>query len=140
MVNRKDERYIRMVFELAKDIEPVRGSRMAAMLVKGKTPVAYGFNHKKSNPFQARFAKKPEAVYFHAEVHAIKNALRTISVEDLKQCTLYIARAKKGDGHSSRRHWHYGEAKPCSGCANCINEFELKSVVYTTDKQMIEKQ
>lgn len=140
MVSKKDERYIKMVFDIAKDVEPVRGSRMAAMLVKGKTPVAWGFNHKKSNPFQARFAKKPEAVYFHAEVHTIKNALRTINVDDLKQCTLYIARAKKGDGQSSSRRWQYGMAKPCSGCANCINEFELKSVVYTTDEETIEKE
>ena len=140
MISLKDEKFINTAFEIAKATDPVRGSRIGAVIVRKNRVIGVGFNHIKSHPMQKQYARNSEAIFFHAEIHAIKNALRKISVEDLKQCTLYIARAKKGDGHSNRRHWHYGEAKPCSGCANCINEFELKSVVYTTDEQTIEKQ
>jgi len=44
----------------------------------------------KSHPFQKRWAPHPEAIYTHAEIDAIRNALKRD--EDLTRCTLYIAR------------------------------------------------
>ena len=121
------------VFKLAQAVEPVRGARIAASVVhKGKV-VSYGYNHKKSHPFQAKFCKNMHAVFFHAEVHAIKNALQIIDVDDLSKCELYIVRAKRD---KSNRKWITGLSKPCSGCQKCIDLFELKNIYYSEEKEI----
>ena len=121
------------VFKLAQAVEPVRGARIAASVVhKGKV-VSYGYNHKKSHPFQAKFCKNTHAVFFHAEVHAIKNALQIIDVDDLSKCELYIVRAKRD---KSNRKWITGLSKPCSGCQKCIDLFELKNIYYSEEKEI----
>ncbi|NDB61641.1 hypothetical protein EB001_24855, partial [bacterium] len=48
--------------------------RFAAAVVYRNKIVSVGYNRRKSHPFQAKFAKNPEAIFLHAEVHAIKNA------------------------------------------------------------------
>lgn len=106
--------------------------RFAAAIVRGNKIISVGFNHKKSHPFQAKFAKNEHAVFLHAEIHAIKNSLREIDVEDLSQCELYITRVKKPRAHA--KHFHWGLAKPCCGCERAIAEFGLKRTVYTCDE------
>ena len=118
-------------FKLAQSIVPVRSARIAASVVCRGKVVAYGYNHKKSHPFQAKFCKNKDAVFFHAEVHAIKNALRVIDVDDLSKCDLYIVRAKRENNRN--RKWITGLAKPCSGCQKCIDAFELKNIYYSFD-------
>ena len=116
-------------FKLAQSIVPVRSARIAASVVCRGKVVAYGYNHKKSHPFQAKFCKNKDAVFFHAEVHAIKNSLRIIGVDDLAKCDLYIVRAKREN--SSQKTWVTGMAKPCSGCQKCIEDFDLKNIYYS---------
>jgi len=130
MLTKQDHTHINTAFEIAKSTERVRGSRMAAVLVRKNKVVGVGFNHMKSHPFQTKYARNEHAIFFHAETHAIKNALQTLDVDDLEKCTLYIARARQGDG-KDKRHWEYGSSKPCAGCARCINEFGIRRVVYT---------
>ena len=121
------------VFKLAQAVEPVSGARIAASVVhKGKV-VSYGFNHKKSHPFQAKFCKNKDAVFFHAEVHAIKNALQIIDIDDLSKCELYIVRAKRD---KNNKKWITGLSKPCSGCQKCIDVFELKNIYYSEEKEI----
>jgi deoxycytidylate deaminase len=116
-------------FKLAQSVVPVRSARIAASVVCRGKVVAYGYNHKKSHPFQAKFCKNKDAVFFHAEVHAIKNALRVIDVDDLSKCDLYIVRAKRENNRN--RKWITGLAKPCIGCQKCIDAFELKNIYYS---------
>lgn len=85
----------------------------------------------KSHPMAARFSKNEQAIFLHAEVAAIKNALREIEVTDLEKMEMYICRVKKPKPFSKR--WVWGLAKPCIGCQRAIAEFGLKRVVYTTD-------
>ena len=121
------------VFKLAQSVEPVRGARIAASVVhKGKV-VSYGYNHKKSHPFQAKFRKNAHAVFFHAEIHAIKNALQIIDVDDLSNCELYIVRAKRDNNN---KRWITGLSKPCNGCQKCIDLFELKNIYYSEEKEI----
>ena len=121
------------IFKLAQAVEPVSGARIAASVVhKGKV-VSYGFNHKKSHPFQAKFCKNKDAVFFHAEVHAIKNALQIIDIDDLSKCELYIVRAKRD---KNNKKWITGLSKPCSGCQKCIDVFELKNIYYSEEKEI----
>jgi len=120
-------------FKLAQAVEPVRGARIAAAVVRKGKVISYGFNHKKSHPFQAKFCKNNHAVFFHAEVHAIKNALSFIDIDDISKCELYIVRAKRD---KTNRKWITGMSKPCSGCQKCIDMFDLKSVYYSQEGEL----
>ena len=122
------------IFKLAQSVEPVRGARIAAAVVRRGKVISYGYNHKKTHPFQTRFCKNPHAIFFHAEVHAIKNALKSVDVEDLYKCELYIVRAKR---NSTNRKWITGMSKPCSGCQKCIDLFDLKSVYYSKEGEIV---
>ena len=106
--------------------------RFAAAVVYRNKIVSVGYNRMKSHPFQAKYAKNPEAIYLHAEVHAIKNALREINVEDLPKCELYISRVKRPKAGDDRFVW--GLSKPCAGCARAIAEFGIKRTIYTCDE------
>jgi tRNA(Arg) A34 adenosine deaminase TadA len=113
--------------KITRDIECVGNQRLAACIVRGTRVISFGHNKRKTHPLQTRFAKNQHCVYLHAEIDAIKNALKELKVEDLKQCTLIVVRTKK-DGST-------GLAKPCKGCRQSIETFELKQVVYSTDKE-----
>jgi tRNA(Arg) A34 adenosine deaminase TadA len=106
--------------------------RFAAAVVYRNKIVSVGFNHNKSHPFQAKFAKNEMAIFLHAEVHAIKNALKELTVEELAKCDLYITRVKKPKSHS--KHFVWGIAKPCCGCHRAISEFGIRRTIYTTDE------
>jgi deoxycytidylate deaminase len=106
--------------------------KFAAAIVKGNKIISIGFNSMKSHPLQARFGKNEEAIYFHAEIHAIKNALREITIDEFEKTDLYIARVKKPTSYTDKYVW--GLAKPCEGCKRAINEFGIRNVVYTTDE------
>ena len=122
------------IFKLAQSVEPVRGARIAAAVVRRGKVISYGYNHKKTHPFQTRFCKNQHAIFFHAEVHAIKNALKSVDVEDLYKCELYIVRAKRD---KTNRKWITGMSKPCSGCQKCIDLFDLKSVYYSIEGEIV---
>lgn len=111
-------------------------AKVAAAVVRRGKVLSIGFNYKKSDPLQKRFGKNEEAIFLHAEIHAIKMALRDISVEELAGCDIYIARVKRPRPRSSE--WVWGLAKPCEGCARAIAEFDIRNVVYTTDEQTYE--
>lgn len=106
--------------------------RFAAAVVYRNKIVSVGYNRRKSHPFQAKFAKNSEAIFLHAEVHAIKNALREIPVEDLSKCELYVTRVKRPKSHAEGFIW--GLSKPCAGCERAIAEFGLKRTIYTCDE------
>ena len=106
--------------------------RFAAAVVYRNKIVSVGYNRNKSHPFQAKYAKNPDAIYHHAEVHAIKNALREINVEELKNTELYISRVKRPKAGDD--HFVWGLSKPCPGCARAIAEFGIKRTIYTCDE------
>ena len=106
--------------------------KFAAAIVRGNKIISIGFNRMKTDPLQARFRKNDEAIFLHAEIHAIKNALREITIEELSKCDLYIARIKKPESFSKKFVW--GLARPCCGCQRAIEEFGIRGVVYTTDE------
>lgn len=106
-------------------------ARLAAAIVKGNRIISIGINRKKTHPLQKKFSKHPEAVFLHAEIHAIKNSLRELSVDELKNTTMYIVRVKQPRTHTDPYVWAL--AKPCPGCERAILEFGIKNVVYTED-------
>ena len=76
--------------------------RFAAAIVYRNKIVSIGLNHNKSHPFQAKYAKNEMAIFLHAEVHAIKNALREVEVDELSKCDIYITRVKRKQAGDSQ--------------------------------------
>jgi deoxycytidylate deaminase len=113
---------------------PAQGSaKVAAAVVRGKKIVAIGMNQNKSHPMQAKFnTENPDRIFLHAEIDAIKNALRFSDEEDLKKCVMYIVRVKRPNTHD-KVNWIYGTAFPCEGCLNCLEAFQIQTIVYTLD-------
>jgi deoxycytidylate deaminase len=125
----KKSRIQQVLLSLAESVTPVANARMAACVVLNRRIISFGFNEKKTHPLAKEYGKNPHAVYMHAEIMAIRNALRKISKDDLKKCDLYIVRIK----YSSTRKDEMieGMAMPCEGCSRAIRSFGLKSVTYT---------
>lgn len=100
--------------------------KLAAGVVYKNRLVAVGVNSYKSHPLMTKFGKNPEAIYLHAEVDAIKNALRVLSLQELEKSDILVVRVKK-DGHDYKTCL----AKPCDGCARAIQAFNLRNLYYT---------
>ncbi len=141
MISKRDKHYIEMCFSAARDLTRVGGARVVALLVY-KQIHAWGQNQDKTHPLQAQYGRHVDAIFLHAEIDALRNMLRQLDPDDLRHCTLYIARAKHASD-SKRTPMIYGEAKPCcsatGGCQAAIKAFRIKRVVYTTDDQTIEE-
>ena len=86
----------------------------------------------KSHPFQAHWAKNDDAIFWHAETHAIWNALRICDEDDLRKMTLYVSRARRPENGNSKQ-WIWGNSRPCEGCMSCLTKYNIKQVVYTLD-------
>ena len=106
-------------------------ARLAAAVVYKNEIVAIGVNQKKSHPFQAKFGKNGHAIFLHAEISAIKNALQHIDEKELSKSTLYVCRVKYVSPRKGSFTW--GLAKPCVGCQRAIVTFDIKSVIYSEE-------
>jgi len=96
---------------------------MAAAVVKKNRIIGIGWNRMKSHPFQAKFGKNQDAIFLHAEIHAIKNAIKDHSLDELRGARMIVLR-KTARG--------YGLAKPCIGCMRALVEFGIETVHYST--------
>lgn len=110
---------------------PAQREKLAAAVVCRNRIISIGINSMKSHPMAAKYGKNEHAVYLHAEVAAIKNALREIDVDDFSKCDIYITRVKKEAPFTKKFVW--GLAKPCVGCERAIAEFGFKRTIYTCD-------
>ena len=127
-ISNRDFRFIDTALTHAASSEKVAAARVSAILVIKNRIIAFGTNRRKSHPFQAEYGKNKDSIFLHAETDCIKNALKSVDMEDLRKATMYVARVKK---HEGRDVW--GMAKSCCGCTRAIVEFGIKRVVYTTD-------
>jgi len=108
--------------------------RMAAGIVYKKHLVATGVNSYKTHPIMNGEGYRNGQVYLHAEMDAIRNALRLITTEQLTKCDLYVVRVKRP--HIASKSWIHGLAKPCPGCKKAIANFGLKNVFWTEDQDL----
>ena len=67
---------------LAKEKPMVYRAKIVAGIYIRNKLVSIGENSYKTHPFQARFSKHEDCIYLHAEIDAIKNALREIGVDE----------------------------------------------------------
>lgn len=125
------EKIFDILRKLAEEVPPIKSSRVVSVVAKGKNIASFGANQMRTHPFQAKFGKNPESLYWHAETNAIYNALRVLDVGDLKKADLYVCRVKYLS--TKREQFVLGNAKPCAGCAKCIADFGIKRVFYSTE-------
>lgn len=131
MISNKHQRFIDLLTKVAESVPPVRTARIAAGLVYKNELISVGTNQYKSHPFQSKYGKNSCAIYLHAEVDCIKNALRTNSMDDISRSTMYIVRRKFKDQY--RKHFENGLACPCDGCRRAIAAFDISNVVFTSN-------
>lgn len=104
---------------------------IAAALVYRNKIISYGVNQMKSHPYQRKYARNPEAIYWHAETSAIYIADKKIGFDKFKHSSLYVTRVKYDS--SDKIKFISGLAAPCDGCLRCIREYGIKEVIYTLD-------
>ena len=123
------ERTLKYLHEVASTIPKVGRGRLAAAVVYKREIVAVGINQYKTHPLQKQYAKNPDSICLHAEVHAISRATKVLNQSELGLSTIYIARSKVGPGRSDV----FGLARPCPGCFSCILAFGIRKVCYTNN-------
>lgn len=124
-MNKREQKYIELLKILAISNNGAANASIAACMVYRGTIVSFGTNSYKTHPFQKRFSKNDLSIFLHAETLAIYNAIKKLSLDEIKKCTLYVVRVKK-DGS-------LGLSKPCEGCTRAILTFGIKTVKYTTN-------
>lgn len=125
-------RRVTILRRIAEDIpNPVRCFRLAAGVWHKNNLIGLGVNSYKTSPFQAKYGRHEHCIHLHAEVAAIKNAVR--QQQDLsRNCTLIVVRVKKENTRS--KFFKLALAKPCDGCYRCIIEFGIDNVYYSTER------
>ena len=133
MNTQKDITRLNTLFEIAKDLDPAGHAKLVAAIYIKNELIAVGWNQFRTSPLAAKYGKNDKAIYLHAEIHAIKQALRQVSVDQLARgkTTLYICRAKK---LAPGGKFVWGLSKPCIGCLRAIIDFGIKRVVYSLDE------
>lgn len=121
---KKKLKRLKEALSLARGHSGYANARVAAIIEKRNTVIAYGLNSGKSHPLQAKFKDNPHRIFLHAEMDAIKNAVRQCNKESLEGATIYVARVLK-DGIPAL-------AKPCNGCMTALRFFGIKNVYWST--------
>jgi deoxycytidylate deaminase len=103
---------------------------MSAGIVYKKSLVATGVNSYKTHPLMQSPGYHSEQIYMHAEVDAIRNALRIISQDQLTKSSIYIVRVKQ----ENSKKYKLAMAKPCSGCERIIRSFGISHVWWSTEQ------
>lgn len=115
------------LFELAKEVIPVKNARIVAAIThKGKI-IALGCNSYKTHPRAVELQGSDNKPCLHAEMNAIFQAEKLM--DSLKDCELYVIRAKKIRFNLGYPEWVYGISKPCIGCEKLIKSLGIK-VIY----------
>ena len=104
---------------------------VAAALVHRGRVISYGVNNMKTHPYQHKYGRNNECVYWHAETLAIYNADKKLGFRKFSKSELYVVRLKYDS--SDKIKLIQGLAKPCPGCMRCIDDYSIPSIIYTLD-------
>jgi tRNA(Arg) A34 adenosine deaminase TadA len=123
-----------MLTRLAMENDGVQGKfKMSAGVLYKKHLIATGVNSYKTHPLMLKPGYRDGQIHLHAEIDAIKNALKLIDQSQLSRSELYIVRVKKSIFNPKK--WVYGLAKPCNGCSMTIASFGVGKVSWTENEQ-----
>ena len=119
----KIERNIKFAARIAKQAPSEQIFRVGCVIVKGGTPISFGYNNMtKTHPRAVRSYEYP---YIHAELAAMIG----VDEDELKGATAFVARI----GRSGKIRI----AKPCDGCQEELRRYGIKEVWYTTNTDKI---
>lgn len=143
MSNPRDAQRMMTLFHIAQELPGANRrpsgwqARIAASLYYKNELIALGWNQARTSPFQAKYGSNPDAIFIHAEVHTLKQALRRYTQDELNRMktTLYICRAKRVPISRNRSRSIWGMSKPCPGCSGAILDFGVNRVVYSLDQE-----
>lgn len=123
---------------LSETIAPeVRAFRIVACLADSKgNKLSFGFPRRRSHTLQKQMSLDDNKIFLHAEVDCIIRGLRKISVEERKDCSLYIHRSKMKlkEGSHDEFVWVNGLSRPCTACSKLIDKIDLTKVIYSTEQ------
>ncbi len=111
---------------------------IAAALVYRNKVISFGVNQLKTHPYQKKYGRNKDSIFWHAETNAIYTADKVLNFDKISKCTLYVVRTK-WDG-AGKQKLIYGNSKCCDGCMECIKDYGIKSVIYTMDEDKFGKQ
>lgn len=111
--------------------------RMAAAVVFRNQIIATGVNQMKTHPLMMHPAYRKDQTFLHAEIDAIRNALKVVSREQLARCELRIVRVKRP--YNASTTWIHGLAKPCPGCERVIANFGITNINWTEDADSLDE-
>lgn len=114
--------FLKIACKAAYAHEKFAHAKVCAVLVRKRKIVAFGFNHAQTHPLAVLFGKNKDAIYLHAEVDCIRQAIRYVGT-DLSDCSMYVARVRENGDIAC--------AAPCSGCKRALEHFSVGSVEYT---------
>jgi deoxycytidylate deaminase len=101
----------------------------SALITYKNEVISLACNRFKSHPFQKKFGRADEAIFLHAEISAIKQALRRLSLKELSKSSLYVVRVSINSDNNPI----FCYSKPCEGCMRAIEEFDIQKVLYTNE-------
>jgi deoxycytidylate deaminase len=119
----KHQKILQNLTEVALATPKVSSCKVSAAVVYKNRIVSYGVNSYKTSPFQKKYGKNEHAIFLHAEIAAIKNASRHLTLSQLSHSVLIICRVNDQG---------LAMSKPCVGCQRAIIEFGIKQVFFTT--------
>lgn len=102
---------------------------IASALVCRNKVISYGVNQMKTHPYQKRYGKNAESIFWHSETSAIYIADKRLKFDKFEDSVLYVARIKYES--SDKKKFISGLASPCDGCMQCIKDYGIKTVIYT---------
>lgn len=111
---------------------------VASAVVYRNKVVCFGVNQMKTHPYQMRYGRNSESIFWHSETNALYIADKKMKFDKFSNSFLYIVRTK-WDG-TDKSNLIYGLSYPCSGCMRCIKKYGIKGVIYTLDEDKNEGQ
>lgn len=127
----RSERLIRTAFNASSETDPACTFLIGAAVAFGNRVISTGTCSTKTHPQNPKVKAETPKTQLCAEISAVLHALRVVSKDKIKKCSIYVARQRR-DGTT-------GIARPCIFCQTFLRELGIKNVFYTTSTGCIEQ-
>ena len=117
------DRIFEILIDQTEHSDIVKSSKHAAAIVHKNRILSLGNNRRKTHPMMAKFQKRADRIFLHAEVDAVIKTISRYGNEILADCDLYVLRVTKTGKVAG--------SKPCAGCQRMISAFDIKNVYWS---------
>jgi len=120
----RQERMIRSAYSEASTAHGV--FLVGAVIAKGGRIIATGQVEKKTHPRNPKLLTGSKRKQLCAEIKALFRALKILRPDELKKCSLYVARKVRNSRNPAM-------AKPCIHCQAVFKEVGIKEIFFTDE-------